>query len=429
MFEVWLPATGWNGDFQPAGSGYWGGSIPFGRMRDVLKSGAATVGTDLGIHGFAGPSFVLDHPDKLENLKMDPLHAVIEQAKTLVQRFYGSGPRFSVMDECGGGGSRDVLAIVQRFPADLDAAAAVNFTNYGTRHGIAQMWLYDATHRSAENFVPAAKLPVIHQAVLSACDMLDGVKDRVLENPRQCKFDPAVLQCKGADGPTCLTAGQVEAVRRIYQMPHHAKTNEGIYGPMELGSELSWEPMIDSADPYPYSLSFYRYVVFKDPSWTYSKRPVNFDSDIDSAEAPAHLAIDHTNPDLSGFVSRGGKLLLVGGWVDDLPPQNVVSYYESVVKKMGAARIQNAVRLFMVPGMHHCFGGTFPGAYKVDFDSVQAVREWKTSGHAPDQIIVTTSGPGWPTRKRLVCAYPQVSKHKGTGSTDDPSSFVCQTPS
>ena len=84
------------------------------------------------------------------------------------------------------------------------------------------------------------------------------------------------------------------------------------------------------------------------------------------------------------------------------------------------------MRLFVVPGMHHCFGETHPGSYKVDFDPVQAVRQWKTTGRAPDQIVVTTSGPGWPTRKRLVCPYPQVSKYKGSGSTDDPANFTCQ---
>jgi feruloyl esterase len=428
-FEVWMPAQGWTGDFQPAGSPYWGGAIPFGRMRALLREGSATVGSDLGIEGFAGPSFVLEHPEKLENLKMEPLNAAIERAKTLIANFYGSRPRFSVMDECGGGGSRDVMAIVQRFPADLDAAVAVNFTNYGTRHGIAQMWLYDATHRSPANFIPAAKLPLIHRAVLDACDLLDGVKDGVLENPKQCNFDPAVLRCTGPDGPTCLTTGQVDAVRQIYEMPRHARTKEGIYGPMEPGSELGWDDMIGKPDPYAYSLSFYRYMVFKDPDWTYTRRPVNFDADIDSAETPANLAINHTNPDLSGFVNHGGKLLLVGGWVDDLQPQNVVSYYENVVKKMGADRVRNAVRLLMVPGMHHCFGGTFPGAYKVDFDPVKTVRQWKVTGRAPDRIVVKTSGPGWPTRDRLVCSYPQVSKYTGSGSTDDPANFTCQTPS
>ena len=426
-FEVWMPAQGWTGEFVPAGSSFWGGPIPFARMREVLRTGAVTVGTNLGIEGFNGPSFVIDHPEKLENLKMEPLHVVVDRARTLMATFYGSGPKFTMMNECGGGGSRDVLAVVQRFPADLDAAVAVNFTNYGTRHGVSQMWLHAATHRSADAFIPASKLAMLHKAVLNACDMNDGVKDDIIENPKQCKFDPAVLQCKGGDNADCLTASQVESVRRIYQTPRHSRTQEGIYGPMEPGSELGWADMIGGPDPYRYSLAYYRYMVYKDPTWTYSKKPANFDTDIDRAESLANIAINHTNPDLSGFVKRGGKLLLVGGWVDDLPPQNVVSYYESVVRTMGD-QVRDSVRLFMVPGMHHCFGGTFPGAYQVDFDPVQAVRSWKTSGKAPDQIVVTTSGTGWPTRKRLVCAYPNVSKYTGNGDTADPANFTCGRP-
>jgi feruloyl esterase len=105
-----------------------------------------------------------------------------------------------------------------------------------------------------------------------------------------------------------------------------------------------------------------------------------------------------------------------------------VSYYENVVRTMGADRVRDSVRLFMVPGMHHCFGGVFPGAYQVDFDPVQAVRAWKATGRAPDQIVVTTSGQGWPMRKRLVCAYPNVSGYKGSGDTADPSNFACAAP-
>jgi feruloyl esterase len=426
-FELWMPMSGWNGDLQPAGSSFWGGSIPFDRMGAIVRTGAATIGTNLGIEGFTGPSFALEHASKLENLKMDPLHAVIERGKTLMARFYGSGPRLTVMDECGGGGSRDVMALVQRFPTDLDAAVSVNFTNYGTRHGVSQMWLHDATHRTPASVVPTTKLPMIHQAVLDACDGLDGVNDGVLENPRRCKFDPTVLQCKGADAPNCLTAAQVESVRRIYETPRHARTKEPIYGPMERGSELGWGDMIGNPEPYRYAQAFYRYMIFKDPGWAYAPGAVNFDSDIDKAESAANRAINHTNPDLTRFVERGGKLLLVGGWVDDLPPQNVLSYYENVVKTMGD-RASNGVRLFMVPGMHHCFGGTFPGAYKVDFDAVGAIKQWKATGTAPEQIVVTTSGPGWPTRPRLVCAYPKVSTFTGSGSTDDPRNFACAAP-
>jgi feruloyl esterase len=425
-FEVWLPDR-WTGDVMPAGSSFWGGSVPFARMREILRTGAVTVGTDLGISGFTGPSFALTQPGKLENLKMEPLHAVVERAKTLAGAYYPPGQTFAVMNECGGGGSRDVLAMVQRFPNDLDAAVAVNFTNYGTRHGVSQMWLFDATHRAPDALLPTSKLPMLHQAVLDACDMNDGVKDRIIENPKACKFDPGVLQCKGADNASCLTAGQVTAVRRMYETPRHDRTGEGIYGPMEPGSELGWGDMIGSNEPYRYAVAYYRNMVFKDPAWTYDARRPNFGADVDRAESAANVAINHTNPDLRAFAKRGGKLLLVGGWKDDLPPQNVVNYYESVLKTMGPSA-RDAVRLFMVPGMHHCFGAPYPGAYQVDFDPVQAVKEWKATGKAPDEIVVQTSGEGWPTRKRLVCAYPQVSKYKGSGDVGDPANFSCTTP-
>jgi feruloyl esterase len=424
-FEVWLPER-WTGDVMPAGSSFWGGSIPVARMREIVSTGAVTVGTSLGIEGFTGPSFAIDHPEKLENLKMGPLHEVVARARALVAAYYPPGPTFSIMNECGGGGSRDVLALVQRFPDDLDAAVAVNFTNYGTRHGVSQMWLYDATHRTPDALLPVSKLPMLHRAALDACDMHDGVKDGVIENPPACKFDPVVLECKAGDAPSCLTPGQVTAVRRMYETPRHERTGEGLYGRMEPGSELGWGDMIGSNEPYRYAVGFYRNLVFRDATWTYEAKRPNFGSDVDRAERIAG-GINHTTPDLSAFVRRGGKLLLVGGWVDDLAPQNVVTYYENVVKTMGATA-RDAVRLFMVPGMHHCFGGVFPGAYKVDFDPVQAIRQWKATGNAPDQIVVQTSGDGWPTRKRLVCAYPKVSAYKGSGDVGDPSNFTCRAP-
>jgi feruloyl esterase len=423
-FEVWLPER-WTGDVMPAGGNFWGGPIVFARMREILLAGAVTVGTNLGIEGFTGPSFAKTQPERFENLKMEPLHAVVEHAKALTRSYYAAAPTFTLMNECGGGGSRDVLSMVQRFPNDLDAAVAVNFTNYGTRHGVSQMWLYDATHRTPESVLPTSKLPMLHQAVLNACDLNDGVKDNVIENPPACTFDPAVIACKGGDAPNCLTAGQVEAVRRIYQTPRHERTGEPIYGRLEPGSELGWADMV-GPEPYRYAMAYYRNLVFDDPNWTYQSRRPNFGSDIDRAERLAGNA-NATNPDLSAFVNRGGKLLLVGGWVDDLAPQNVVTYYENVIKTMGG-KARDSVRLFMVPGMHHCFGGVFPGAYQVDFDPVQAVKEWKASGKAPDQIVVQTSGQGWPTRKRLVCAYPNVSTYKGSGDVGDPANFTCRQP-
>jgi len=260
--EFWFPQQGWNGDFQPAGSSFWGGSIPYGRMREILKTGAATAASNLG-HDGTGPSFAKDDRELLKALGDVPFHDLLDRGKVLINTYYSKGPTFTLMDECGGGGSRDVLAEIQRHPKDLDIGAAIGFTNYGTHHGVAHMWVYNATHKTPASFIPESKYKLIHDAALAACDMKDGVKDGVIEDPPRCGFDPGTLTCKGGDSPTCLTAPQVAAVRTIYQTPVHARTKAVIYGSMPPGTEMGWDEMAGPV-PYPYSVTFYKYLVFND---------------------------------------------------------------------------------------------------------------------------------------------------------------------
>jgi feruloyl esterase len=416
--EVWMP-EGWNGDFQPAASGFGGGTIGYGQMAQLLRKRAATANTNRG-HDGGGPW----KPADMAGL---PYHLMVEQTKAIITKYYGKGPALTVMDECGNGGSRDVLQVLQGWPTDLDAAAAVGQVYWSTHHGVAQMWVYQATHKDEASYIPPSKYSIIHQAALEACDAKDGVKDGVIEDPDRCKYDPAVLLCKSGDGPTCLTAPQVEAVRKIYSPPVHAKTGKYLYSPMMPGSELGWEAMAGPV-PYQYTIPFYRNLVFKDPNWDYKTRPVNFDSDVDAADAPENLPINADNPDLSRFAARGGKLLLVGGWNDHtLGARGPLDYYESVVKKIGTRAVANAVRLFMVPGMDHCLGESYAFSPTTDFDNVALLRQWKATGKAPDQIVVSQTSNG-KTRQRLVCAYPKVANYKGAGSTDDPANFICKTP-
>jgi feruloyl esterase len=418
--EVWMPTPeGWSGDFQPAASGFAGGTIGYGGMAQLLKRGAATANTNRG-HDSGGPW-------KLSDMNDVPYHLMVEHSKSIVAARYGRGPRFTVMNECGGGGSRDALMEVQSWPADLDAAAATGIVYFSTHHGIAQMWVYQATHKTEASYIPPSKYPMIHQGALDACDATDGLVDGVIEDPERCHFDPGVLLCKNGDAPDCLTAPQVTAVRTIYTAPVHKRTGKKIYGSMPPGGELGWEAMAGPT-PYPFAPGFYRQLVF-DQDWDYKTHPVNFEIDVDKADAPEHLVINANNPDLRKFIARGGKLMLIGGWNDHtLGPGSNVDYYESVVEKVGARIARNGVRLFMVPGMDHCLGESYPTAPTVTFDVVGALKQWKATGKAPDQIVVMESGNSKPDRRRLVCAYPQVSQYKGSGATDDPSSFVCKQP-
>jgi feruloyl esterase len=425
--EIWLPAQGWNGDFQPSASGFGGGSIGYGGMGQILRSGAATGATNRGHDNGGSPRW------KASDISSAAYHVMVEQGKKIVAGFYDKAPAFTLMNECGGAGSRDALQLVQDWPADLDLASALSFTNYGTHHGIAHMWVWQATHKSPESFIPKAKLAVIHKGALDACDAKDGVKDGVIEDPPHCKFDPGVLQCRNGDGPDCLTAPQVEAVRTIYTTPVHARTKAYIYGSMPPGSEMGWWEMIGEM-PYPFSIGFFRDQIFRDPAWDYNTRHVKFDVDVDTADSPEYLPINATNPDISKYIDRGGRLLLMSGWNDHtLAPGNNTHYYDTIVQKLGERKIRDAVRLFMVPAMDHCLGSAYgpdaqyPTDYAVTFDPIRLLKDWKASGKAPDDIVVSTKGRDG-ERKRLVCAYPRVSSYKGTGSTSDPANFSCKAP-
>ena len=417
--EVWLPVSGWNGEFRPASSGFAGGSITYGEMADLLRAGWATANTNRG-HDAGGPW-------KLADMTSEPVHLMMQTARPIVDAYYGKPPQFTIMNACGGGGSRDALQLVQDWPQDLDAAAAVGFVYDPTHHGIGQMWVYEATHKDTASYIPPAKYPLIHRAALNACDAKDGLEDGVIEDPPRCKYDPAVLLCKAGDAPDCLTAPQVEAVKKIYSPAVHAKTGKYLFAGMNPGGELAWEPMAGPV-PYNYTTGFYRNQVYGDQAWTHTAKLPNFDTDVDKAEASANRVIDAMKGDIGAFIKRGGKLLLVGGWNDHtLAPGSFVDYYQMIVKAMGADAIKDSVRFFMVPGMDHCFTPNYTPRHDADLNAV--LRQWKSTGKAPETLLVTRfASDGKEERKRLVCAYPKVAQYLGKGDISDPASFQCVAP-
>lgn len=148
------------------------------------------------------------------------------------------------------------------YPADFDAivagAPAVNAMYlHGTRIAISQV-----VHRTPDSDIPPEKYPLIHNAALEACDALDGVKDGVIENPSICHFDPTVLICKDADGPSCLTSAQVDTARALYAPVKDPNNGATVFPSLlEHGSELGWAVI---AGPQPINLTqdTYKYIVF-----------------------------------------------------------------------------------------------------------------------------------------------------------------------
>jgi len=418
--EVWLPASGWNGKFQAVGNGGWAGSISYGAMAEALHDGYATSSTDTGHAGTSG-SFALGHPEKVVDFGYRSEHEMTVKSKAIIAAFYGNPARMSYWNGCSTGG-RQGLKEAQRFPDDYDGIIAGAPANPRTRLAFGTLWIAHANLKDPASYIPPAKYPAIHQAVLNACDALDGLKDGLIADPTRCHFDPQAIACKGGDTSECLTAPQIETVKKILSPSRNPRTGEEIYPGLEPGAELGWATL---AGPQPFSATtdHFKYVVFKDPNWDW--KTLNFDGDVALADKIDNETINATDANLKPFFGRKGKLLLYHGWADqNVAPLSTVNYYKRVVDTVsntlgGERRTADSIRLFMVPGMAHCGGGEGPNT----FDVMSAMTAWRENGQAPDRIIASRAG-----RTRPLCPYPQVAKYKRTGSVDDADNFVCAEP-
>src|SRR5262249_3113026 len=151
------------------------------------------------------------------------------------------------------------------FDGIIAGAPAANWTGRAGQ----SIWVAQAVHKDEASYIPPAKYPLIHAAVLAACDSLDGVKDGVLEDPTRCKFDPKVLECKDANNAAaCRTPPQVEAARKIYSPSINPRTKQPIYRGLERGSEMGWQRW-GGPKPLSTGTDHFKYVVFEDPNWDF----------------------------------------------------------------------------------------------------------------------------------------------------------------
>jgi feruloyl esterase len=417
--EVWLPIEGWNGKFQAVGNGGWAGVISYAALAAALREGYATASTDTG-HKGGDAVFGIGHPEKVIDFAFRAVHEMTVKSKTILSEFYDRAPRLSYWNGCSTGG-RQGLMEAQKYPEDFDAIVAGAPANYQTHLHAWDLSVAVPALKDAASAVTPAKLAMLNKAVLAACDARDGITDGVLNNPRACHFNPETLLCRGgANDDSCLTAPQIESVKRMYA-PARTKTGQTIFAGKDPGSELGWNAISGGTAPAGVSLGSFR-VAYADANWDW--RNFDLDRDLKVVDERIGTTINAINPDLSAFKARGGKLLLYHGWNDTaISAGNAVNYYSSVLSKMGSKQ-DGWIRLFMAPGMQHCGGG--PGPNQVNY--ISALERWREAGIAPDQLIASHVTDNRVDVTRPLCPYPQVAVYKGAGSTNDAASFACKTP-
>jgi feruloyl esterase len=459
-FLLWLPPREtWNGKYMQLGNGGWAGSIEPVFLVAPLTRGYAVSATDDGHHAGQGAKWAVGHPEKLIDFGYRALHETAIQSKAILEAYYGKPSARAYFSGCSDGG-REALMEAERYPEDFDGIIAGAPANHWTHHFAGFVWNEIALNEKPESMISIEQLPAIEKAALAACDALDGVKDGLIEDPRQCHFDPSVLLCRGTPDANCLTRPQIEALNKIYSGPKDPKTGSQIYPGYEPGTEAetgAWSlwilgPSVQSM----FGNSFFGQAVHEQSNWDY--HTMDFDGDVRLADEKAASVLNSYNPDLRSFRDHGGKLIQYHGWGDAaIAPRDSIDFYEKVkafLEQYPDPRASNPgdvaafYRLFMVPGMQHCGGGPGPVNFgndditaltaapdDADHDVLLALDRWVTQGIAPEKLIGTgesgadpKTGVGGTKLSRPLCPYPAVAHYKGQGDTNAAENFDCLKP-
>jgi len=441
-FELWLPAADkWNGRMLASGDLGQSGAPNYPALNDALTRGFAALGDNLGHNSNAFSSdWAVGHPERVKDWGYRGSHYSAVAAKAIVAAYYGKGPNHSYFSGCSHGGG-SALAEAQRYPEDYDGIIAGAFGADWT--GVQTAYVYEAQvalNDKASN-LSAAKLALVGKAASEACDAADGVKDGIIGDPKQCKFDPAVLQCKAGDKDDCLTAPQVQAVKKLYEGPHTSAGKE-IFAGLEPGSEFLWGFLVAGPQTF-LGGDFYKYIVYDGKEFDWHK--LDLDKDFAYADGKLAADINNKNPDLAKFSGRGGKLIMYNGWADALiQPGQAIEYYEAV-EKTADGKADGFARLYLATGMGHCSSGPGPNAFggtrylnagqpnppvlDPDHDLISAIVAWVEQGKAPGAIVATKFNGDDAAKgiamQRPLCPYPMAAKYNGSGDSNAAASFTC----
>ena len=451
-FQVNLPAQ-WNGRSVQYGGGGFNGVlisglalVPAQRYETPapLAQGFVTYGTDSGHQNQPGqpPQVFALNDEALVNFAHASYKKVRDVAVAVMKTAYGRGPQKLYFVGSSEGG-REGLTMAQRYPADFDGifsrVPVINWT------ALQHVGLRDGLALTGEGWIPPARIKLVHDAVLAACDAADGVADGLVSDPIGCRyrFDVRKLQCTGAVSDSCLSAAQVNAVQTlnspyrfdfplangVRQYPGRGPSGENTASSGPTGGWRSWwtgaqppafPPVQANGIGWFYGAGAIQYFYARDPN-----------ADLRRYDPNQHVAriqqvselMDSMNFDLSAFHARGGKLILLENLADYAQsPYAGILYWTDVTWKMGEDRVNKFFKLYTAPNVDHVGTG---GPANADF--LAALVAWVEQGRAPAglQLVEQEAKPPFAVkRSRPLCEWPNFPRYR-SGDADEAASFVC----
>jgi hypothetical protein len=491
-FHLRLPeASKWNGRFFMMGGGGSNGVIgnalgPFGgaaRPDNALSRGFAVISTDSGHDNVANgvasrggnEAFGMD-PQARTDYYYNAYDIVTQAGKRIVERYYGSSASKSYFSGCSEGG-REGVVLASRFPQHYDGiisgGMAVNSPQVTLN--IAATMQYLASEATSQGFLDPQGVPAVQKlftdpdvqlvadAVLRACDAMDGLSDGIVSKPLACNSvvvhpELEAATCPGAKTDSCLAPPQVRILKKIFagfankygeELAGPLPWDPGIGGMLNGNLSQSWRIWFLGTYDLPSSNSIMFSLVTSQIYMLWETPPIPFDvaqskqkmleydylnkSPYPAANYPASgiytdsTGLDQSSihrTDLKAFKARGGKFLAWHGAADAAAPvSSSLKWFRDMSQDTGD--VASFSQYYLVPGMGHCGGG--PALDR--FDMLTPLMDWVENNVAPAQVIGTASNPGYfgvASRSRPLCPYPKAAIYKGSGDINVPESFTCQ---
>ncbi|CAI6050742.1 unnamed protein product [Clonostachys chloroleuca] len=441
--EAWLPIGTWNGRLQGrGGSGFTAGRevISTYGMQGAIGQGYATMATDagLGSDAYDPSSWALTSTGNVNLIALDNLNArsLYDEAiivKSLIQDFYGRAPEKSYWSGCSQGG-RQGLILAQRYPTLYDGIVASAPSNHWNQVLSSIYWPQLFMNLAGE-YPHGCEVDEITNIAVAECDPLDGVTDGLISDIDSCNFDPFSTVGRSF---YCYDTGSIRQISDLAARVANASwsgmassTGKKLWYGVNRGTILSGNGTGTSAtdcstgtcvgSPSQLAVYWIQQFLAKDRSVDISKLThEQFDRLFESGYHLYESLLAASDPDLSAFHNAGGKLLAFHGLADALIPSGGSRDYYNAVTALDN-KVSDFYRLFEVPGLGHCSGGT-GGQPTAIFD---AMRAWVENGTAPDTLPIQFIGGDGETNNRILCPYPAKARYRGTGPTTSADSYHC----
>lgn len=417
----------WLGRYLHLGGGGFDGVIPSldftipRTVRNPIQDGFAVVASNGGHRGVSNldSSFSADRGLTL-GYATGAIYDSDVVGTALVEAYYGEPARYKYFIGCSNGGKNasHAAGTFSDFYDGVIAAAGV-YGHCMDKMGGTSMSEMTAKWAQVSNTFPISpkKGQAIFLALLAKCDALDGLEDGIIADPERCKFNPAELRCSGASTDSCLTDEEIEAIN-IMRSDLKDASGQVIGAPFALGdfSQARFfagllgggflAMTFGTEEPYPTS---------------------TFDLEKDFPTVKAVLdgvySMNASLSRMSDYLRKGGKLILWHGWEDMVVMPYVSPRTYQALRESSAPKGSRNVRLYMLPGVSHCMGGS--GADTVDL--LGAMTLWVEAGTPPDNRLIASkiALDGTTLLTRPLCEYPEIPVYK-RGNPNDANSFKCQ---